>query len=87
MIQFTAYDNNLWRIERTQKALKNFCEIFGITESQANTLIGELEDDRGHLRVHWRSECYPPTQEQVIAFGKAWGFCKEPSANVQHISE
>lgn len=83
---FNARQDEQWRVDRLKKALSNFCEIYGISEPQAEQLIESLTDQKGRLVVCWREVCYPPTPDQVLSFGKAWGFCKESSSDVEHVT-
>ena len=79
-MQFICEDE--WRKKRLQKALKIACDMLGITEDQAATLIEKIQDERGMLAVSWRHQW---TRRQEEAFSVAWGLCGEKSAAVVHV--
>ncbi len=73
-MQISAYDNNLWRVERIQKAAKLACAIQGLTLDQLDVLVDEVKDHKGELVVKWKHQ---QTPQQEAAFQTAWEFCGE----------
>lgn len=87
VIKIKAYDGNQWRIERIQKAIRVFGQIYGITQPQVERLIVEAQDNWGTLHIYWHEDCFPPSEEQKMAFGKAWSLCGERPKDVDHFAD
>jgi hypothetical protein len=68
-----------WRLDRLEKAIKLICAIAGLNRWQISLLVAELEDHKGDLWVRWRTE---PSDRIMAAFDDAWRLCGEP--NTQH---
>ena len=77
----TSNDGSRYREERARKAVTFAIEIAGLTEQQADYLITQVCDFKGTLEVTWK---IPPSQQQRLAFSRAWLLCKESECGVRH---
>lgn len=78
-MQYKAYDDALWRVERLQKATKLASKMLGLSLDQLHYLISQIEDAKGVLLVTWRHQ---HTSAQRDAFSTAWEMCKEDAGRV-----
>lgn len=83
-MDFTSHDGAQHRQQRLRKALQIASDIAGLTPAQADSLIYNLHDDRGTLRVTWRTGS--PSDIQRIAFATAWRLAGEREDAIEHIS-
>lgn len=81
-IEASRSETEGWRVDRLKKALAIFCQVYGITDEQANLLVEGISDYRGLLTVRWIS-C-STTEEQERAWSIAWGLAGEDPACVKH---
>lgn len=74
MLITACHDNELWRIQRLQKAVKIARAILSLSQDQLSALVYKVHDEKGTLNVWFLHDWTIP---QSLAFQRAWELCGE----------